>query len=155
MAPFWETPVPRGYLGWGHHSTLGFSVSALIGAKLAEPNKISAGWIGDGALGENGLEFETAVRNEIPILVLITNNSGLGHYVKDTPGHYEYYGDYAKIAQALGGYGERVEKPDEIIPAINRAKEAMAQGQPALLDIITASEYKMRYPKPATGAGEE
>jgi thiamine pyrophosphate-dependent acetolactate synthase large subunit-like protein len=155
IAPFWETPVPRGYLGWGHHSTLGFSVSALIGAKLAEPNKISAGWIGDGALGENGIDFETAVRNRIPILVLISNNSGLGHYVKDTPDHYEYYGDYAKVAEGLGGYGERVEKPDEIIPAINRAKKAMAKGQAALLDIITVSEYKMQYRKPATGAGEE
>jgi len=154
IAPFWETPVPRGYLGWGHHSTLGFGVSALIGAKLAEPDKISAGWIGDGALGENGLEFETAVRNKIPILVLITNNSGLGHYVKDTPDHYEYFGDYAKVAEGLGGYGERVEKPDEIIPAINRAKKAMAEGQAALLDIITVSEYKMKYPKPAIGAGE-
>jgi acetolactate synthase-1/2/3 large subunit len=148
IAPFWETPVPRGYLGWGHHSTLGFSVSALIGAKLAEPDKICAGWIGDGALGENGIDFETAVRNKLPILVLLSNNSGLGHYVKDTPGHFEYYGDYAKVAEGLGGYSERVEKPDEIIPAINRAKKAMAKGQAALLDIITASEYKMRYPKP-------
>lgn len=151
VAPFWETPVPRGYLGWGHHSTLGFSVSALIGAKLAEPEKICAGFIGDGALGENGIEFETAVRYKLPILVAITNNSGLGHYRVDTPEHYTYYGDYSKVAEGLGGYGERVEKPDDLIPAISRALKAMAKGQAALLDIITASEYDMQHPKPTIG----
>lgn len=151
VAPFWETPVPRGYLGWGHHSTLGFSVSALIGAKLAAPEKICAGFIGDGALGENGIEFETAVRYQLPILVAVTNNSGLGHYRVDTPGHYTYHGNYSKVAEGLGGYSERVETPDDLIPAIKRAQHAMAKGQAALLDIVTASEYDMRYSKPSIG----
>lgn len=141
FVPFWETSVPRGYLGWGHHSTLGFSVAGSIGAKLAEPEKTVLGFIGDGAFGEGGIEFETAVRHRIPILMVISNNSGLGHYSADTPNHWRYYGDYAKIAEGMGGYGERVEKPDEIIPAIKRALKAMDSGKAALIDVITKLEW--------------
>jgi acetolactate synthase-1/2/3 large subunit len=141
MAPFWETPVPRGYLGWGHHSTLGFSVAGSIGAKLAEPTRTVLGFIGDGAFGEGGVEFETAVRHQIPILLVISNNSGLGHYSADTPAHWRYAGDYAKIAEGMGGYGERVEQPEEIIPAIKRALQAMQAGRAALLDVVTKLEW--------------
>ncbi len=55
------------------------------------------------------------------------------------------------MAEGLGGYGERVEKPDDLIPAIGRAIKAMDKGQAALLDIITTSEYDMKYPKPKIG----
>ncbi len=141
MAPFWETPVPRGYLGWGHHSTLGFSVAGSIGAKLAEPTRTVLGFVGDGAFGEGGIEFETAVRHRIPILMVISNNSGLGHYSADTPAHWQYAGDYAQIAEGMGGHGERVEEPDEIIPAIKRALHAMQSGRAALLDVVTKLEW--------------
>jgi acetolactate synthase-1/2/3 large subunit len=141
FVPFWETSTPRGYLGWGHHSTLGFSVAGSIGAKLAEPNKTVLSFTGDGAFGEGGIEFETAARHKIPILVVIPNNGGLGHYSADCPAHWKYAGDYAKIAEGMGGYGERVEKPDEIIPAIKRALKAMKSGKPALLDVISKLEW--------------
>ena len=49
-------------------------------------------------------------------------------------------GNYAQVAEALGGYNERVENPDEIIPAITRAQQAVAEGQTALLEIITREE---------------
>jgi len=141
FVPFWETPTPRGYLGWGHHSTLGFSVAGSIGAKLAEPDKTVLSFTGDGAFGEGGIEFETAARYKIPILMVIPNNGGLGHYSADCPSHWKYAGDYAKIAEGMGGYGERVEKPDEIIPAIKRALKAMKSGKPALLDVISKLEW--------------
>ncbi len=141
FVPFWETPTPRGYLGWGHHSTLGFSVAGSIGAKLAEPDKTVLSFTGDGAFGEGGIEFETAARHKIPILMVIPNNGGLGHYSADCPSHWKYAGDYAKIAEGMGGYGERVEKPDEIIPAIKRALKAMKSGKPALLDVISKLEW--------------
>jgi len=141
FVPFWETLTPNGYLGWGHHSTLGFSIAGSIGAKLAEPEKTVLSFTGDGAFGEGGIEFETSARHRIPILVVIPNNGGLGHYSADCPSHWKYAGDYAKIAEGMGGHGERVEKPDEIIPAIKRALKAMKSGKPALLDVISKLEW--------------
>jgi acetolactate synthase-1/2/3 large subunit len=141
FVPFWTTTQPNGYLGWGHHSTLGFSVAGSIGAKLAEPEKTVVGFVGDGAFGEGGIEFDTAARYQLPILMVITNNSGLGHYSADTPGHWQYAGDYAQIAEGMGGYAEHVEHPDDIIPAIKRALQAMRTGKPALLDVITKLEW--------------
>ena len=97
--------------------------------------------MGDGAFGEGGIEFDTAARYQLPILMVITNNSGLGHYSADTPGHWQYAGDYAQIAEGMGGYAERVEQPDDIIQAIKRALQAMTTGKPALLDVITKLEW--------------
>lgn len=141
LVPFWMAPLPRSYLGWGHHSTLGFSVASMIGAKLAEPKKLCISFTGDGAFGEGGMEFATAVRYKIPILVIIPNNGCLGHYSSDTPSLYVMGGDYAKIAEGMGAYSERVEDPDEIIPALNRAVAAMESGTPALLDVICKLEW--------------
>ncbi len=141
LVPFWTATVPRGYLGWGHHSVLGFSVAATIGAKLAEPEKTCVCFTGDGAFGEGGIEFETAARYNIPILVVIPNNGGLGHYEMDTPTLNVLGGDYAKIAEAMGAYGERVENPEQIVPALERALKALESGQPALLDVICKREW--------------
>lgn len=141
IAPFWKTTVPRGYFGWGHHSTLGFSVAAMIGAKLAAPEKTCVSFTGDGAFGEGGIELETAVRYGIPILVIIPNNIGLGHYSMDTPSLNVLGGDYAKIAEGMGAYSERVETPDEIIPALKRAMKVLESNQPALLDVICKREW--------------
>ena len=82
--------------------------------------------------------------------MIITNNSGLGHYSADTPSHWRYYGDYAKIAEGMGGYGERVEKPDEIIPAIKRALKAMNSGKAALIDVVTKLEWSSQATGPKT-----
>jgi acetolactate synthase-1/2/3 large subunit len=49
-------------------------------------------------------------------------------------------GNYAAVAEALGGYNERVEKPEEVIPAVRRAQQVVASGQPALVEIITSLE---------------
>jgi len=147
LAPFWETPVPRGYIGWGHHSTMGFSLGASIGAKLAEPSKTVVQFTGDGSFGMVGMDWETAVRNEIPILTVVINNRGLGHYFHDTPPTAALGGNYAKVAEALGGYGERVEKPDEIVPAVRRGSEATKTGKPALLEFMIKleEEYQDKY----------
>ena len=93
-----------------------------------------------------GIDFETAVREKIPILTIILNNSALGGYEKYLPTATERYGtkflsgNYAKVAEGLGAYNERVEKPTDIIPAIHRAKEAIQSGQPAILEMITREE---------------
>ena len=143
LAPFWETITPRGYIGWGHHSTMGGSLGFAMGAKLAEPGKTVINYIGDGSFGMVGMDFETAVRERIPILTIMTNNGGLGHYYDDVPSVAYLGGNYAKVAEGLGGYGERVESPDEIIPAIERGLNSVRSGRAALLEFMTKREHAM------------
>jgi thiamine pyrophosphate-dependent acetolactate synthase large subunit-like protein len=146
LLPFWECLVPGGYIGWGKTTTLGGSLGFAMGAKLANPDKTCVSFMGNAAFGMVGMDFETAVREKIPILVILINNSVLGGYQRFHPVASERYnlnrqtGDYAKVAEGLGGYSEKVEQPDNIIPAIRRAKKAVDSGQPALLEIITCEE---------------
>jgi thiamine pyrophosphate-dependent acetolactate synthase large subunit-like protein len=111
-----------------------------MGAKLAQPKKMVINVMGDSAFGMTGMDFETAVREKIPILTVVLNNCGMGTYFQWTPSMSVLSGNYAKIAEGLGGYGERVEKPDEIIPAIKRAKKSLDSGRAALLEVMTKVE---------------
>ncbi len=146
ILPFYESLIPGGYIGWGKTTTLGASLGLAMGAKLARPDKTVAHFMGDGAFGMVGMDFETAVREKIPILTILVNNSKLGGYGERYPIASERYnldllsGSYAKVAEGLGGYTEKVEQPGDIIPAIQRAKKSLASGRPALVEIITADE---------------
>ncbi|MFC1954658.1 thiamine pyrophosphate-requiring protein [Chloroflexota bacterium] len=146
LVPFWECPVPGGYTGWGKMTTLGGSLGFAMGAKLARPEKTAVSFLGNAAFGMVGMDFETAVRENIPILVVLVNNSLLGGYQGHHPVASERYnlnhqtGDYAKIAEGMGGYSERVEKPDDIVPALLRAKKSIDSGKAALLEVITREE---------------
>jgi len=117
-----------------------------MGASLAAPEKLVVNVMGDAAFGMSGMDFETAVRERIPILTIILNNSCMGGYGKHLPVATERYGtkflsgDYAKVAEGLGGYSEKVEKPSDIIPAIQRAKKVVDSGKPALLEMITKED---------------
>ncbi len=151
--PFYRPTVPRGYLGWGNSSQLGYSLGLSMGAKLAAPDKLVATIMGDAAIGMCGMDIETASRHQIPVLMLVLNNHVLSGYSRNYPvaaelyGFTELYGEYANVAKALGAYGERVEDPREIVPAIRRAEEAMASGKPALLEFMTKEENTLaRYP---------
>lgn len=136
----YEALFPRGYIGMGGESEMGWSLGAAMGAKLANPDKLVINIMGDGAFGMTGLDLETAVRNSIPILTVVSNNSGLGQYFERTPSTAALSGHYAKVAEGLGAYAERVENPEEIIPSVERAKKALGAGRPALLEIITKVE---------------
>ena len=146
LIPFWECLVPGSYIGWGKTTPLGSSLGFSMGAKLARPDKTAVAFMGNAAFGMVGMDFETAVRQKLPILVVLVNNSVLGGYDKDSPVASKLYsftnqsGDYTKIAEGLGGYSEKVGYPNDIIPALMRAKKAVDRGQPALLEIITCEE---------------
>ncbi len=151
--PFYETICPRGYLGWGNSSQLGYSLGLAMGAKLGDPDKLVINIMGDAAIGMAGMDIETAVRLKIPILTIVLNNHVLSGYSKNYPiaterfGFTNLYGNYSDLAKALGAHAERVEVPQEIIPAINRALEAMDTGCPALIEIMTKEENRLsRYP---------
>ncbi|OGG54365.1 MAG: hypothetical protein A3F84_09035 [Candidatus Handelsmanbacteria bacterium RIFCSPLOWO2_12_FULL_64_10] len=146
IVPFYESLVPRGYIGWGKSTQLGYSLGLSMGAKLAAPDRTVVNVMGDAAIGMSGMDIETAVRERIPILTVILNNGAMGGYEKHLPVATERYrskylsGHYAKVAEALGAYSERVEKTEEIVPAIRRGIEATGAGRPALIEMITREE---------------
>ena len=70
MVPFYRSAGPRSYIGWGKSHALGTGLGFAMGAKLAAPDKVCINWMGDAAFGMTGLDFETAVRCQIPIITI-------------------------------------------------------------------------------------
>ena len=146
MVPFYRSAGPRSYIGWGKSHALGTGLGFAMGAKLAAPDKVCINWMGDAAFGMTGLDFETAVRNGIPIITIVSNNSTMAIETKRLVGSHEKYGtrdvggNYADLARSLGGWTERVEDPEEVGPAILRARRATEEGRAALLEFITSAE---------------
>ncbi len=146
LSPFWVTREPLTYIGWGKTTQLGYGLGLAMGAKLVHPNKLCINVWGDAAIGFTGMDFETAVRERIPILSILLNNFSMAIELKVMPISTEKYrstdisGDYAMMARAFGGYGERITEPSEIVPAIRRGIEQTRKGVPALLEFITSKE---------------
>lgn len=143
----WEAPVPRGYLGWGKSTQLGFGLGAIMGAKLAEPGKVCVNVMGDAAIGMVGMDIDTAVRNRIGIVTVVFNN-GIMAIESDSlvDAHTEFGanfvgGHYADLAASLGAYGQRVSEPDGFVPALERALTATREGRPALLEVMVKAGY--------------
>lgn len=151
LVPQYEATVPRCYLGWGHSTQLGFSLGASLGAKLAAPDKLVAHFLGDAALGMVGMDLETGVRERIPILTVLLNNSRMGNYERLIPRSAALYdstrmsGDYTAVAHGLGLHAERVEAPGAIVPAFERARRSMLEGKSALIEFVTRAEPDIPY----------
>ncbi|TQM11655.1 thiamine pyrophosphate-requiring protein [Pseudonocardia kunmingensis] len=154
LSPFWTTTRPLTYLGWGKTTQLGYGLGLAMGAKLARPDMLCVNVWGDAAIGFTGMDFETAVRERIPILSVLLNNHSMAIELSRMPVSTERYrstdisGDYAAFAEALGGYGERITEPGDIVPAIKRGIAATEAGRPALLEFMTSKETSVsRYPR--------
>jgi len=146
LVPFYQAPTPRSYIGWGKSHALGTGLGLIMGAKLAAPEKFCVNFMGDAAFGMTGLDFETAVRNNIPILTIVLNNNFMAAETHSMHASHERYGtmnilgNYADLARSLGGWSERVEDPNQIVPALQRAKKVTDDGKAALLEFITSRE---------------
>jgi acetolactate synthase-1/2/3 large subunit len=146
LMPFYRATAPRTYIGWGKSHALGTGLGLIIGAKLAAPDKFCVNFMGDAAFGMTGLDFETAVRCDIPITTIVLNNSSMAIERHALAISHERYrardigGNYADLGRAMGGYAERIEKPDDIIPAIQRARQYNEAGRAVLLEFITSQE---------------
>ncbi len=149
LSPFWQAVAPLSYIGWGKTTQLGYGLGLAMGAKLAKPDALCINVWGDAAIGFTGMDFETAVRERIPILSVLFNNFSMAIEIPIMPVSTEKFrstdisGHYADMAKAFGGYGERVESPDQIIPAIKRGIQKTREGTPALLEFITAKETRI------------
>ena len=146
MTPFWSSTTPLSYIGWGKTTQLGYGLGLAMGAKLAHPDKLCINVWGDAAIGFTGMDFETAVRERIPILSILLNNFSMAieipimQVAQEKYGSTDISGHYADFAKALGGYGERIEDPNGIVDALKRGIAQTEQGVPVLLEFITSKE---------------
>jgi acetolactate synthase-1/2/3 large subunit len=130
----WMDPGPLG--------TLGVGMPFALAAKLAHPNRPVVIIYGDGSFGLNGMEYDTAVRHNLPIIGVMGNDAAWGQMMRPQAGIYGKdrlaatlleYTRYDKVVEALGGHGEFCQEPGEIAPALLRAA---ASGKPALVNVI-------------------
>lgn len=127
----------------GAYGTMGVGMPFGIGAKAALPDKQVVVLHGDGSWGMNSMEFDTACRHKLPILVIISQNGGwTGDPDRNKPGRDLGYPRYEKFAECFGGHGEYVEKPEDIRPALERAMKQVKAGKPALVCVVT--DWKAR-----------
>ena len=144
----YEAQIPRGYLGWGNVSTLGFSLAGAAAAKLAFPNRQCVNVTGDAGVCYMMGNFEAIARYKIGITTIHINNGGYSGYVPGFwgEGHDPFtwkVSDHASacmasMARAVAFHGEDVTKPSEIIPALKRAFDENAKGRPAFVEFISS-----------------
>ena len=150
LSTIYDTLVPRGFLGWGNISTLGFSLAATVAAKIASPEKQVIAVTGEAGLGYMLGNLEVPVRRKLGITIVHISNGGFAGYGPGFwgEGHDPYTHvvlgpddvDMSKLIAELGLYTERVSEPSEIIPALERALAANESGQPSYIEFI-CSQY--------------
>ena len=144
LAPHYVSTRPRGYLGWGNSTPLGSSLGLALGAKVAAPDKLSVCFLGDAAFGQCGLELETAVRNKIPVLCILVNNSEMTGYgdhqrvAEERFGLKALSGRYAEIGSALGAESSRITEPGQVADSIQEGIARAEAGAVVLLEFISA-----------------
>lgn len=137
------TFVPGHRLNSGPFGTMGVGLPFALGAKVAKPDAQVICVHGDGSFGMNAMELDTAVRHHIPVLVVISLNGGwTADPSRDKPGRDLGYTRYDKMAEALGCYGEYVERPEDIGPALRRAQQEVDRGRVAVVNVKT--DYRAR-----------
>ena len=146
LSTVYDTLVPRGFLGWGNVSSLGFSFAATIAAKLAHPDKDCVAVTGEAGLGYMLGQLEVALRQKIGITVVHVSNGGFSGYGPGfwgdghDPFTHKVLGyddvDMSKVIGELGYHTERVTEPSDVVLALRRAFEVNKSGQPAYIEFI-------------------
>ncbi|MDO8568721.1 MAG: thiamine pyrophosphate-binding protein [Dehalococcoidales bacterium] len=132
--------LPGHRLNPGVSGCMGVGVPFSIGAKVARPEAPVMLLSGDGSFGFHAMEIDTAVRHKVPVVIVVSNNGGWNtkrNFIRperDRPGRNLGFTRYDKVAEALGAYGQFVEDPADIRPALERAFQC---GKPALVNVIT------------------
>jgi thiamine pyrophosphate-dependent acetolactate synthase large subunit-like protein len=138
------TFAPGHRLNSGPFGTMGVGLPFGVGAKIAKPDTQVIVVHGDGSFGLNAMELDTAVRHKAPILVVISLNGGwTADPKREKPGRDLGYTRYDKMAEGLGCYGEYVERPQDIRPALERAQARVDEGMVAVVNVKT--DYRARY----------
>ena len=150
LSTVFDTLIPRGFLGWGNVSTLGFSLAAAIAAKKAYPDRASVAVTGEAGLGYMLGNLEVLLREKLGVTVVHVSNGGFAGYGPGFwgPGHDPFTHavlgpdevDMSKVIGALGLHTERVSEPADVIPALKRALAANEAGRPAYIELL-CSQY--------------
>ena len=151
ISTVYEAQIPRGFMGWGNVSTLGFGLAAAMGAKLAHPDWQCVNVTGDAGVSYMIGNMEALVRYNIGVTTIHINNGGFAGYGPGFwgQGHDPYtaevtdhsVADMSESVKCMGYASEDVREPAEIIPAIKRALDENEKGRPAYLEFICS-----RYP---------
>jgi acetolactate synthase-1/2/3 large subunit len=149
-----EPRRPGGWLDPGPYGCLGAGLGAAIAARLARPSAQVVLLLGDGAAGFSLMDVDTLVRHDLPVVMVMGNNSAWG--LEKGPMQMLYGYDviadlaprtaYDEVVRALGGAGETVTDPREVGPALDRA---FAAGVPYLVNVIT--DVEAVYPRSSFG----
>jgi acetolactate synthase-1/2/3 large subunit len=128
--------APGHRLNSGATGCMGVGLPFGLGAAAAKPDKQVLVLHGDGSMGMNVMEIDTAVRHNPPVVTVVSNNAGWTAREPDIrkPGRELGFTAFDKVGEALGAYAERVENPADIRPALERA---FASGRPAVINVIT------------------
>ncbi|MEO5661859.1 MAG: acetolactate synthase [Nocardioides sp.] len=151
---FVEPKRPGGWLDPGPYGCLGAGLGAAIAARLARPSAQVALLLGDGAAGFSLMDVDTLVRHDLPVVMVMGNNSAWGLekgpmqmlYGYDVAADLAEQTAYHEVVKALGGAGEKVTDPAQIGPALDRAFDS---GVPYLVNIIT--DVNAAYPRSTFG----
>ncbi|MFQ6026882.1 MAG: thiamine pyrophosphate-dependent enzyme [Dehalococcoidia bacterium] len=160
LSTVYDTLVPRGFLGWGNISTLGFGLAGALAAKIAFPQKQVVAVTGEAGLGYMLGNLEVPVRQGLGVTIAHVSNGGFAGYGPGFwgDGHdpfthrvlgYEDV-DMSKAIEQLGLHTERVHEPSEVVPAFQRALAANETGQPSYIEFI-CSQYPI-YGRWVTGS---
>jgi acetolactate synthase-1/2/3 large subunit len=147
-----ETYEPGCWMDPGPYGCLGSGPGYAIAAAVARPERRTLLLLGDGAFGFSGLEFDTMVRHGLPVVAVMGNNGiwALEKHPMEFLYGYSVAAElqpelrYDKVVEDLGGHGELVREPEELVPALERA---FASGKPALVNVLT--DPAVAYPRKA------
>jgi acetolactate synthase-1/2/3 large subunit len=159
---FWRFERPYSWVNSGGLGTMGFSIPAAIGAKVGRPDSMVWAVDGDGCFQMTAQELVTASAESIPVKVAILNNGYLGMVRQWQHMFYEerysevYLSpdlpDYVGWAEAMGCVGLRVETPEEVRPAIEKANQV--DDRPVVIDFRTDSMEQV-FPMVPAGASND
>jgi acetolactate synthase I/II/III large subunit len=148
VLPMWETTRAGSYMGWGKSTQLGYGLGLVMGAKLASPSSLCVNFMGDASFGMSGMDIETAARNRIGIITVVFNNAVMAcerHVLETSTAKYgalDIGGNYAKVAEGLNVAARRVDKPGDLVGAIQEGVAITEKGQPFLLEVVAKEGYK-------------
>ena len=157
-AQYYRATRPRSFISSGGLGTMGYGLPAAVGVQIAHPDAVVVNISGDGSFQMNVQELATAVQNELPINVVILNNGYLGmvrqwqemfldrrySHVDITLGP-----DFVKLAEAYGAVGLRVERPEDVRPAL---EEAVKSKRTYVIDCVVEREENVLPMVPAGSA---
>ncbi|HEV3483610.1 MAG TPA: thiamine pyrophosphate-binding protein [Candidatus Acidoferrales bacterium] len=137
--------IPGTYITPSGLATMGFGPAAVLGAKVAQPNRAAVALVGDGGFSTNMSVVATAIEAEIPVVWVVMDNSGFGTIAGLEDMHYgwsfgcmfeckgkPYSVDYAAVARACGARGIAIKAASELAPAL---KEALSSGVPTVIQV--------------------